>query len=189
MKKGSQEPRFIADRMLGRLARYLRLLGYDVSYPPSGTDARLLAFARREGRILLTRDQGITAREGPRAGSPPVVEICSSDVLEQLAQLAREGWVTRFHEPRCSGCNVPLHALAEREARHLLPHYVLATQSCYLYCRPCNTTLWEGSHWEGFRGRAAGALGPFLGHSAREAPQPRKEDDPENRRYPSSVHR
>jgi uncharacterized protein with PIN domain len=66
--------------MLGRLARYLRLMGYDVSYPPPGPDARLIAVARAEGRVLLTRDRGIKQRVGPRAGNPVVVEIQSSEI-------------------------------------------------------------------------------------------------------------
>jgi uncharacterized protein with PIN domain len=149
----SSEPRFIADRMLGRLARYLRLMGHDVSYPPPSSDARLVAMARAEDRVLLTRDHGISLREGPRDGNPVVVEISSCEIMEQLAQLVEAGWVTRFLAPRCSLCNARLEALEEREARHLLPPFTLATHCLYLYCGSCNIVLWEGSHWEHFRNR------------------------------------
>jgi uncharacterized protein with PIN domain len=146
-------PRFIADRMLGRLARYLRLLGYDTSYPPPGPDAHLVARAQAEGRILLTRDRGIFMREGPRNGRPRVVEIESQEILGQLKQLADEGLIGRIGEPRCSVCNHPLEELAETEARHLLPPFTSATHCVYLYCRSCNVVLWEGSHWDRFLSR------------------------------------
>ena len=145
--------RFIADRMLGRLARYLRLLGYDTSYPPPGPDAHLVAKAQAEGRILLTRDHGIFTREGPRKGSPRVVEVESQDVLGQIKQLADEGLIGDVGDPRCSLCNHLLSDIDEVEARHLMPPFTGATHCSYLYCRSCNIVLWEGSHWELFHGR------------------------------------
>jgi len=154
----SSEPRFIADRMLGRLARYLRLMGYDVSYPPSSSDARLIAMARVEDRVLLTRDRGISLRDGPRDGNPVVVEIRSCEIMNQLAQLVETGWVTRFLAPRCSLCNARLETMAEWEARHLLPPFTLATQCLFLYCSSCNTILWEGSHWKHFYRRTMPAI-------------------------------
>jgi uncharacterized protein with PIN domain len=149
------ETRFIADRMLGRLARYMRLLGYDVSYPPPIPDAQLVGMARREGRILLTRDRGITAGSGPRAGNPRVVELVSTEVLEQISQLTAEGWITRAFDPRCSVCNTPLRDIPEWEARHLLPPFTLATQCLFHHCSECNTVFWEGSHWIHFLDRLA----------------------------------
>lgn len=158
MNNTSCEAHFIADRMLGKLARYLRLMGYDASYPPPIPDAHLIALAQAEGRVLLTRDRAISMREGPRSGNPQVVEIWASEVIEQLAQLVDEGWVTRILEPRCSACNTHLEGMAEWEARHLLPFFTLATQSNFLYCSSCNIVLWEGSHWERFRERTARAF-------------------------------
>ncbi len=145
------QARFIADRMLGRLARYMRLMGYDVSYPPPSSDARLIAAAKEEGRVLLTRDHAIALRNGPRAGNPTVVDIRSSQILNQLAQLAEEGWITHFRKPRCSLCNSSLGAIAAWEARHLLAPFTVATRDNYLLCTYCNTIFWEGSHWERFR--------------------------------------
>jgi len=133
-------------------------MGYDVSYPPSSPDARLIAAARCEGRVLLTRDRGISLRDGPRDGNPVVVEIRSDEIMDQLAQLVDEGWVTRFLEPRCSLCNARLAVMEEWEARHLLPPFTLATQELFLYCCDCNIVLWEGSHWKHFRKRTLPAI-------------------------------
>lgn len=152
------QDRFIADRMLGRLARYLRLMGYDVSYPPASSDARLIALAKAEGRTLLTRDHGICIRSGPRAGNPAVVEIGSSEIMSQLRQLVDEGWIGYFREPRCSLCNSHLEPIDAWEARHLLPPFTCAVHDNFLFCRSCNIIFWEGSHWRRFRKRLRATL-------------------------------
>ena len=167
VKSPDSGPHFIADRMLGRLARYLRLLGYDTSYPPPGHDALLLAKAQAEGRILLTRDHGIFTRKGPRTGSPQVVKIASHEVLHQLAQLAECGLIQGIFDPRCSICNLPLQEISELEARHLLPPFTLATHCSYSYCSSCNAVLWEGSHWVHFRERISRTLHPKPSESTR----------------------
>jgi len=79
---GGEAPRFLADAMLGRLARWLRILGYDVEYFP-GEDDELVHQARREGRILLTRDTRLVRRHQ----LPPHVFIQSDHVMEQLRQV------------------------------------------------------------------------------------------------------
>lgn len=147
--------------MLGRLARYLRFLGYDVSYPPPSTDTALIAAARAEGRVLLTRDRGILERA--YGGKPVVVEIASSSVLEQVAQLYSEGWLGGRFPPRCCECNSRLEEISSEEARHLVPPFVLAVQVRFARCAVCNAVLWEGSHWESFHAaisRGSGGLTP-----------------------------
>lgn len=137
--------------MLGRLARYLRLLGYDTSFPPPCSDAVLIGVARAEGRVLLTRDHDIIERKSATAGLPAVVGITSSNVLLQVSQMVEEGWINRVLPPRCADCNTLLQPLDPVEARHLLPAYTLATQPSCLFCPTCNSALWEGSHWMHFR--------------------------------------
>jgi len=155
------EARFIADRMLGRLARYLRILGYDVAYPAPCSDALLVMQARREKRVLLTRDREIIEGAGSYSGYPPVVEMRSQSVLQQIEQLVGEGWIDRARNPRCSLCNRALKEMPHWEARHLTPPFTHATQVSFLYCGPCNLILWEGSHWDLFRRR----LGRLLASS------------------------
>lgn len=151
--------RFLADRMLGRLARYLRIMGYDVAYPPPCPDASLIAQARREGRVLLTRDKGIMARSMAYTGHPAIVVLRSQDVLAQVGQLASEGWLDRRpHNPRCPLCNSTLAEISRREARHLVPPYTYATQLDFLHCARCNLVLWEGSHRDLLRNRLGDIL-------------------------------
>jgi uncharacterized protein with PIN domain len=150
--------RFLADRMLGRLARYLRILGYDVAYPAPCPDASLIAQARREGRVLLTRDREIAARAASFPGHPAIVALRSQSVLAQVEQLVDEGWLDRVREPRCPACNGSLGTVSRVEARHLVPPYTFATQLDFLHCASCNLVLWEGSHWDLFQLRAGGIL-------------------------------
>ncbi len=149
MKGQEAETRFLADRMLGRLARYLRLLGYDVAYPPPGPDSALMARARSENRVLLTRDRGICERAA--AGAPVVVEILSDAVLEQVEQLRSQGWLAGRLPPRCCECNRRLEEIPRLEAMQLVPPYVHSAHIRYVWCPGCNAVYWEGSHWECFR--------------------------------------
>ncbi len=152
VERDDRPVRFVADRMLGKLARYLRLLGYDVLYPAACEDAALIALARREGRVLLTRDRELAGIAERRHGHPIVVKIRPQDALAQLRQLTSEGWIGRAHDPRCPLCNGALGEMGIHEARHLVPPYTLATQASFLSCPRCNLVLWEGSHWLFFRG-------------------------------------
>jgi uncharacterized protein with PIN domain len=147
---------FLADRMLGKLARYLRMIGCDTSYPPPSTDRELMARARKESRILLTRDTGIGESESVRRGRPVVVEIRCDDVRGQLRQMAAEGWVKAIESPRCPLCNTQPEYMPLGEARHLLYPFTVANQAAFFYCPSCNIMLWEGSHWEHFREMISG---------------------------------
>jgi hypothetical protein len=137
--------------MLGKLARYLRMSGYDTDYPPVSDDPSLLALTRREGRILLTRDSGIASSASASSGRPRVVEMLSDEVVKQMRQLVDEGWVKGIYPPRCPACNTLLADMALVEARHLLHPFTLATQTAFLYCPGCNILLWEGTHWMHFQ--------------------------------------
>jgi len=135
--------RFIADAMLGSLARRMRLLGFDVHYDPALPDNEVLRLALEQDRIILTRDTGLSSR--------PLAErhlLILSDHLEaQLAQV-----LEAFPAPaggvltRCSVCNGPLYALDRTEARDLVPDHVLATAGEYWRCSGCGKVYWKGSH-------------------------------------------
>jgi uncharacterized protein len=151
MNETPARPNFAADRMLGKLARYLRMIGCDTSYPGPMSDSQLLALARRESRAVLTRDRGIMEKESARAGNPRLIEIQADDVLGQMRQLAEQGWVTGIGYPRCPLCNTIPQEIPPAESRHLLHPFTVATQGVFLYCPSCNLMFWQGSHWEHFQ--------------------------------------
>ncbi|MGC9357591.1 MAG: Mut7-C RNAse domain-containing protein [Anaerolineae bacterium] len=147
---GSDEspPRFLADAMLGKLARWLRFLGFDTLYLQA--DDHLLAHrARAEDRILLTRDRELAKRRGLRS-----ILIVSQDLEEQLVQILTEVGEPSDKTPaRCMRCNVPLVEISLEEASTHVPPYVAQTQEEFRQCPQCGKVYWHGSHWKSMQKR------------------------------------
>ncbi len=144
-------PRFVLDGHLGRLARYLRTLGFDTWYEPHADDERLAQVSAAEGRILLTRDRGLLKRAIVRLGYLPR----SDDPAEQLREVAdRYGLAARATPftrcPRCNGSLVPRdrEAVAARLADE--PR-TLRYFSEFAECPTCGSIYWRGSHYDRMR--------------------------------------
>lgn len=137
--------RFIADAMLGRLARWLRILGCDVYYRKSIADAELLRTALEENRWILTRDTALVRRKRP----PRTTLIRSDHLKEQLRQVVAEHRITPnpglFR--RCIECNEPLAVLPAEEAGPEVPPYVAATVDSFSRCPGCHRIYWRGTHY------------------------------------------
>jgi uncharacterized protein len=130
--------------MLGTLAKWLRILGYDTLYDPRLDDHQLVRLARAEQRILLTRDRLLAGRRGLR-----VLLIASEELDEQLRQVMAELEL----EPdrafsRCPVCNGLLEAMGHEEARSQVPAYVAHTHTEFKHCSSCGRIYWQGSHWQ-----------------------------------------
>jgi uncharacterized protein len=140
---------FIADAMLGSLAKRLRLLGFDVLYDRTLADNDVLRLALEQGRVILTRDTGLAAR--PLAQNHVLIK--SDHVEEQLRQvlgafsLSSSGPLTR-----CSVCNQPLVPLGRDAARDRVPEHVQRTMAMFFECRECGRVYWEGSHVKNMAG-------------------------------------
>jgi len=137
-------PRFAVDRTLGRLARWLRVLGFDAACRAELPSERLLALAAREDRVLLTRDAGLRC---PR-GRARVVRIASDRFRDQLRELDRTfplGGVDR-RPARCVECNVELETLAPDRVPPSVPTYVRATQHDFKRCARCRRVYWPATH-------------------------------------------
>jgi uncharacterized protein with PIN domain len=138
------ETRFLADAMLGRLARWLRLLGFDTAYDAAIADEDVARRALEEERIVLTRDRALPVEWR----LPRVVVLRSEATGEQLRELARLFPLRERAQPftRCSRCNAPLEdAPADAVAAHVPPR-IAATQARFLRCRGCGHVYWQGSH-------------------------------------------
>jgi uncharacterized protein with PIN domain len=143
MSDAAAPPRFAVDRMLGRLARWLRILGHDVAYGPHLGGRGLVACARREGRLLLTRDTRLV--RDPEL--PPHVFIHSDHFREQLREVAAAVSLRRSTPLcRCLDCNRPLVDVSRDEARDRVPEYVAATQERFLGCTGCGRLYWGATH-------------------------------------------
>jgi uncharacterized protein with PIN domain len=135
---------FVADCMLGRLARWLRVLGFDVLYFPRIEDAALLGIARREGRVLLTRDTSLYER----TGSHPALLIESGKWEDQVVQVLDAFGLQDRVAPhtRCLDCNAPLKSVPKERARNLAAPFVVERASSLALCRACGRVFWKGSH-------------------------------------------
>jgi len=136
-------PRFLADAMLGRLARWLRMLGYDTVYDP-GEDEELLQRAWREGRILLTRDTRLVRRRR----LPSHLFIQSDQVREQVRQVLSALGLPRTAGPtrRCLRCNAVLEPRRKDEVAGLVPEFVWSEHQAFWRCPDCARIYWPGTH-------------------------------------------
>jgi hypothetical protein len=136
-------PRFLVDTMLGRLATWLRILGYDAAYF-RGEDRDLLARAWHEGRILLTRDTRLLRRRR----IPPHLCIVSDRVTEQLRQVVGAFALApiRPAASRCPRCNIALTAQDKAAVAGRVPEFVWSRHDRFWTCPGCQRIYWAGSH-------------------------------------------
>ncbi len=155
---GAAIAELLADAMLGKLARWLRLLGYDVRYMQDD-DAAIAHAARAEGRILLTRDHQLAERRGLHT-----VLVQSDCLTDQLAQVvAAVGRLPAGAPQRCMACNVVLMAIPVEAARSGVPAYVVETVGSssdhpFHQCVECGKIYWKGTHWQGIEAQLDEAL-------------------------------
>ncbi|HYA31704.1 MAG TPA: Mut7-C RNAse domain-containing protein [Thermodesulfovibrionales bacterium] len=151
----SQEVHFIADAMLGRLARWLRLLGFDTLYYPHIRDSDLLKFALRDGRYILTRDTHFLGIKNV----PTVTFIHSNEPLKQVKEVIGIFGLKEAMPGRCARCNGILREVGTKDSiRDEVPEYVFLNCSNFLKCRACGNVYWEGTHLRRFRTMLGGIL-------------------------------
>ncbi|ACJ16613.1 hypothetical protein, conserved [Thermococcus onnurineus NA1] len=139
--------KFIADMMLGRLARWLRLYGYDTLYGIED-DNEILRIALEEGRIILTRDSGL-ARVAKRLGAE-VILIHSNSLEEQVKELKEHGLEFKDLFPtnaRCPKCNGLIRPIRKGEIRDKVPSSVYANYDEFYICESCGQIYWPGRQW------------------------------------------
>jgi uncharacterized protein with PIN domain len=137
------EPPLIADVMVGRLARWLRILGFDVLYSNRFTDAEIVQIAAAEQRTVLTRDRGLAARLPEQS----VIFIRYDAVDSQVGQVLQRlpGREFRIYS-RCSQCNHPLRTVDRESIFERVPPYVYLTQTAFAECPGCRRIYWRGTH-------------------------------------------
>jgi uncharacterized protein len=150
-------PRFIADAHLGQLAKYLRMLGFDVLYRNDFDDAELASIAAREHRIVLTRDRDLLIRK-------EIVHGCYLHAVDGDAQVAEV--VARYRLAgqaraltRCLGCNGLLRVVDKATVGHRVPDHSRMAYDRFYECEACMQVYWEGSHVVRMRQRVAAMLG------------------------------
>lgn len=142
--------RFLVDSNVGRLARWLRVAGFDTLFVKGIDDNRLVRIALDGGRVLLTRDTQIFKRRLVTSGRLKAVLIENDEVraqlLQVLATLSLAGELRPFS--LCIECNEPLVHRKREEIGELVPPYVFQTQTQFMQCPGCQRVYWRGTHWE-----------------------------------------
>ena len=129
--------------MLGRLAKWLRVMGQDVIYGPHLSGYGLIRAARREGRLILTRDRGLKNKQPPE-----FIIIASDDYREQLRQVMETCDLSPLIKPftRCLECNALLQPQAKESIKDSVPPYVYSTQDNFSWCPECRRIYWAATH-------------------------------------------
>jgi uncharacterized protein with PIN domain len=142
------EIKFVADVMLGKLARGLRMLGVDVLYSNVAEDDEIVRIAEREYRTILTRDVGLCGRRM----SARCLLIDSSKDQEQIRQVIAAFDLKEFDVfSRCLECNTPLESIPKEAVFERVPPFVYQTQERFAACPSCSRVYWQGTHVDKMR--------------------------------------
>lgn len=141
--------RFLADQMLGSLARWLRFFGFDTAYPDVLSDSDLVALAKKEDRILLTRDRDLAQKKDIK-----VLYVESTELESQLVQVIQH-FNLDIERPftRCALCNSELIKVEKKLVEGMVPEKVFERQNEFLQCPECDKYYWQGTHFTGIKNR------------------------------------
>jgi len=136
--------KFIVDCMLGKLAKWLKILGFDATFFSKIEDPELLDLAQREKRTLLTRDTGLIEK----AKKIDTLFIESEDWNDQVEQVlnAFDLWKNIAPYSRCIECNAVLKDLPKSRARNLVTPFVYEQADSFALCPGCGRVFWKGTH-------------------------------------------
>jgi len=144
--------KFVADGMLGRLTRWLRMLGHDVKYSTTMDDSHLMAVARREKRVLLTRD--LELYKQATAKGVEVFYFQGSTGEEKLSEVARRFNIRMEIDlavSRCPKCNTKLKQTTKGKVQGKIEESTLLHYDEFRKCPKCGQIYWQGSHWDDIR--------------------------------------
>ena len=141
--------KFITDGMLGKLTRWLRILGEDVKYSRSLNDEQLIKTAKAENRILLSRDLKLYQQARKRGVNTILVKGATE--AEKLASLSK-----RFNFKleidvtisRCPKCNTPIRPISKDKIQERIPEATSTYYNEFWECPGCGQIYWRGSHWK-----------------------------------------
>jgi uncharacterized protein with PIN domain len=144
------ELKFIADINVGKLARWLRMMGYDTVIFDGDDDQQMVLAALNEDRVILTRDTQVMKRGVIANGRLRAVLLTSDDAEQQIRQVMEALDLEEPFRPftLCLECNQPLEERSKRQVKDLVPPYVYKTQNQYMQCPKCQRVYWKGTHWE-----------------------------------------
>jgi uncharacterized protein with PIN domain len=151
-------PRFVADTHLGKLARHLRMAGFDTLYGADWDDDRIVAISRGERRTILTRDRAMLRRREVERGYCVRAVESETQLGEVVAALQLEGLLAPF--TRCRECNTLLDDVPREAVLDRVPPKVRELHERFKRCATCGRVYWEGSHFARMKGVLERLPGP-----------------------------
>jgi uncharacterized protein with PIN domain len=144
------EVKFIADNNVGKLARWLRLIGYDTLLFKQKNDGQMIKRALSEDRVILTKDTQFMKRRLVTNGTLKTIHIKQDDPKLQAQELVKTLNLNYHLKPfsLCLECNQILIARSKEEVQNLVPARVFETQTQYTQCPACHRIYWPGTHWQ-----------------------------------------
>ena len=142
--------KFIVDNNVGKLAKWLRIMGYDTLFFNGSNDSRMVAMALAEERVILTRDTQIMKRRVVTSGRLKAILIQNDEPEQQMHQVIDSLHLDWRSKPFtiCLECNQPLIEKSKQQVKDLVPPYVFQTQNQYMECPKCHRIYWRGTHWQ-----------------------------------------
>jgi uncharacterized protein with PIN domain len=145
-----ENPRFIVDINVGKIAKWLRMTGYNALLFDHQDDKYLIHIAMTEKRIIITRDTQILKRRVIVNGNIKALLITNDNPLQQIQQVIKDLGLNPFFNPftLCLECNEPLVKINKEDIEDRVPPYVYRTQSEFVECPACHRIYWQGTHWQ-----------------------------------------
>lgn len=144
------EIKFIADNNVGKLARWLRVMGYDTSLFKQKDDNKMIKIALSESRVILTKDTQLMKRRLITNGKLQAMLIKQDAPKEQLLETVKKLNLSCHFKPfsLCLECNQALIPRSKEEVQNLVPPHVFKTQNQYTECPVRHRIYWQGTHWQ-----------------------------------------
>jgi uncharacterized protein with PIN domain len=144
------EIKFIADNNVGKLARWLRLIGYDTLLFKEKNDSQMIKIALGENRVILTKDAQFMNRRLVINGTLKTIYIKQDDPKLQVQEVVKTLNLNCHFKPfsLCLECNRALIARDKELMKNLVPAHVFETQTQYTECPACHRIYWPGTHWQ-----------------------------------------
>ena len=150
MLQNNSKPVFLVDAMLGNIAKKLRLLGFDSEYSSDIKDEELVLRAKKEDRILLTKD--LPLLKNAKKQSIQAFWVEGKLEMDQLVQIFKKFNVRKIsisgNTSRCTECNGTLESVQKDKIKDEIPAGVLKQNNEFWQCIQCKKIYWEGTHIE-----------------------------------------
>ena len=142
--------KFIVDANVGKLAKWLRLMGHDARFFEGRDDSEMILIALHEDRVILTRDTHVMEWGAISSGRIKAILVEGDEPGTQIRQVIRQLNLNPQSKPFtvCLECNEPLHEVDKTAVQDRVPPYVFRTQQQFVECPRCHRVYWRGTHWQ-----------------------------------------